>query len=215
MNDSDYIAQLFTLLCVVPSFIVLCSQEKMPFPFFSIFSAMLIPSSFIWLFSLWPIWSWFFPLLMISMAAASGESAWNMVNKLTPRERLYSHLFSVLSGLGLAELTWLARPAFPQFPNLSLTVGMMAAAFSIGCTISAGLYWWANRSAGVRPVVRHGAILGVYGAVVIASAIVSGIDPLGPIWHYSVQSSCYVRGILQLAATMTLVRSRRFFSIHA
>ena len=138
-----------------------------------------------------------------------------MTDKLHEKERAFSHLFSIMAGGVLAGLTWLMRPYFPQFPDASMLVAMCAAAFSIGCTLSAALYWWANRSAGVRPLVRHGAMLGVYGLVVIAAAVVSGLDPQGQLWHWSLEASCYARGILQAVATMTLVRSQRFFSIPA
>ncbi len=215
MNDSDYIAQLFTLFCVASSFIVLSNQERTPFPMFSIFSLLLVPASFIWLFSLWEFWAWFFPVVMLSLAAAAGEAAWGMTEKLHKRERIYSHIFSIMSGGALAGLTLAMRPFFPRFPDLSMIIGMCSAAFAVGCTLSAAMYWWANRSAGVRPLVRHGSFLGVYGVVVIASAVVSGLDPQGPLWHWSVDVSCYLRGILQVCATWTLVRAQRFFAAAA
>jgi len=211
MNDSDYIAQLFTLFCVASSFVVLSSQDRTPFPMFSIFSIMLIPGSFIWLFSLWEIWAYLFPLMMLSLAGAAGEAAWRMTEKLHERERLFSHIFSIFCGGALAGLTLFLRPYFPQFPTVSMILGMCSAAFAVGCTLSAAMYWWANRSAGVRPLVRHGSFLGVYGLVIIASAVVSGLDPQGPLWHWSVEGSCYLRGVLQVCATLTLVRAQRFF----
>ncbi len=215
MNDADYVAQLFTLFCVASSFIVLMSQEKIAFPFYGVFSVLLIPSSFIWLFSLWTLWTWFFPVLMVSLAAATVEAAWKMTDKLHPKEQQNAFAFSVLVGSCLAALAWAARPLYPRFPSLSMLAGMAGAAFSVGCAVSAGAYWWANRSAGVRPVVKHGGMLAAYGLIVIAAAVVSGLDPDGPGWHWTVQTSCYLRGIVQGVATMTLVRSQRFFSAHA
>jgi hypothetical protein len=213
VTSSDYIAQLICLMCMVWSFLRLCVQERFAFPCFAVFSITSIASCMVWVFGLWTIWAWFFPLLMLSFAAAAAESAWKMTEKLNRREQIMSHLFSLFAGAAVAELVWVMRPLFARFPPLSFRIAMSLAGFACGCTLSAVMYWWANRSAGVRPIVAQGSMLAAYALTIIVSAVVSGWSE--SLWHDSVEVSCVLRGLLQVGAVLTLTRSRRFFSVAA
>ena len=122
-----------------------------------------------------------------------------------------SHLFSVLAGLALAFLTWEMDPRFLKFSALAYRLAMSEAAFACGCSLSAVMYWWANRSPGVRPAVLQGALVGFYGAVVIIAAVVSTNPDL---WHDSVDASCLVRGGLMIGAVRALDR-RQYAEAHA
>jgi hypothetical protein len=209
MIQSDYVAQIAFLTCAVWSLFRLCSWEKINFPFFVVFVVAGIPASFIWLLSLWQVWNWAFPVAMLILAGAAGESAWKMVSQLATKwERGLSHAFSLSIGVAFAGVTLMLHPLFPRFSTLAYRVAMMAASFSCGVTGSAVMYWWANRSAGVRPVVLQGNLLGVYGAVVIISAVISNADD--SLWHDCVDISCLIRGALVIAATKALDRKRSF-----
>ncbi len=86
MIQSDYFAQFVFLTCAVWSLIRLCSWEKVSYPFFAVFVVSGIPSSAIWLLSLWSVWTYAFPVLMLILGVGGWRSWQEDESRTSQRE---------------------------------------------------------------------------------------------------------------------------------
>jgi hypothetical protein len=205
MTQSDNIAELIYLACALWALLRLTACDDLfSLPWFSLFALVEVAHPLIWMMNLWAVWDWGLPTVSVTLAAAAAESAWNMSSGLGQRQKVWSRIFSFAAGVALAIFVLYMKPLFPGFPPLSLRIAMALTGFAAGCACSAVMYWWANRSEGVRDFVSEGAMLTAYAVVIVVSAVVSRQSD--DLWDASVQLSCIIRAGLLVAATLSLTR---------
>ena len=211
MTRNDFIAQGLLFAVVTLCFLRLLYEGEARYRFFIGFSGVQVIGAWVWLAQLWEIWAWVFPGLALAACLASIEGSWNMTSRMAWREALFSRLSNLLIGATLAKLCWILGPRFPGFSSVSLRWSVTLFAFAAGCCISAGTYWLAHRDPEMRHPLRLISLVGLYAAVQISCCMAGGHFNQMPEWHYCVEASCLIRSVIQVAATMTLVRAQRLF----